>query len=105
MGALFRSAWGLKMRKFVAVLLILSGALKTRHRRCDDALVEGRDRPDHVHARPIRRGAAHSIMADFERLRELGVLSLPKQGPAANGAAPAANGNGVVRRQPGAVLP
>ena len=25
MGALFRSAWGLKMRKFVAVLLILSG--------------------------------------------------------------------------------
>ena len=46
-----------------------------------------------------------SIMADFERLRESGVLSLPKQGPAANGAAPAANGNGVVRRQPGAVLP
>ena len=46
-----------------------------------------------------------SIMADFERLRDAGVLSLPKQGPAANGAAPAANGKGVVRRQPGAVLP
>ena len=36
----------------------------------------------------------YSIMADFERLREMGVLSLAKQGPAANGAAPAANGNG-----------